>query len=257
MPGIHQTAIVDPAAKLGERVSVGPYCVIGPDVQIGEGTELLSHVVIGGHTTIGNQCRIFPFASIGQQTQDLKYDGKVSYVVIGNRTTIREYVTVNLATSEGDTTRIGDDCLLMAYSHVAHDCQVGNSVIIANCGTLAGHVIVEDQVIVGGLSGIHQFVRIGKMTIIGGCSKVTQDIPPFMMADGHPLKVHGLNSVGLKRRGIPDAARHQLKEAFKLIYRQDLLTSQALEQMEAWPDKTPELEHLIAFVKASERGITK
>ena len=257
MNRVHQTAIIDPGAELGERVSIGPYCVVGPDVRIGDDTELLSHVVIGGHTTIGSQSRIFPFASIGQQTQDLKFDGKISYVEIGSRTTIREYVTVNLATSEGDTTRIGSGCLLMAYSHVAHYCQVGDSVIIANCGTLAGHVIVEDQVIVGGLSGIHQFVRVGKLAIIGGCSKVTQDVPPFMMADGHPVRIHGLNSVGLKRRGLSAAARKQLKDAFKLIYRQENLTTHAVEQMESWPDKTPELDHLIAFVKSSDRGIVK
>ncbi|HNR93903.1 MAG TPA: acyl-ACP--UDP-N-acetylglucosamine O-acyltransferase [Kiritimatiellia bacterium] len=257
MTSIHQTAIVDPGAELGERVSIGPYCVVGADVRIGDDAELMSHVVVGGHTTIGCQCRIFPFASIGQQTQDLKFDGRISYVEIGSRTTIREYVTVNLATSEGDTTRIGSGCLLMAYSHVAHDCQVGDSVIIANCGTLAGHVIVEDQVIVGGLSGIHQFVRIGRLSIIGGCSKVTQDVPPFMMADGHPVSIHGLNSVGLKRRGVSAAARKQLKDAFKLIYRQDLLTTQAVEQIQSWPEKTPELEHLIAFVKSSDRGIVK
>lgn len=257
MRSIHPTALVSPGAELGEGVSVGPYCVIGPDVRIGDGTRLLSHVVADGRTTIGPRCAVWPFASLGTRTQDRKYRGGICRAEIGAETQIRECVTVSAATAEDGVTRVGARCLLMASSHVAHDCRLGDGVILANCATLAGHVELEDQVVIGGLSGVHQFVRIGRMTIVGGCSKVTQDLPPYMMADGHPIRVHAVNRVGLERSGVGEAARRQLRAAHRLLYRQGLPVRRALERIEALPERTPEVEHLVRFVRASQRGIAR
>lgn len=257
MSDIHPTAVISPSASLDTDIEVGPYSVIGPHVRVGAGTRIQAHVVLDGHTTIGKNCSLFPFACIGTQTQDLKYRGGVSHVEIGDETTLREYVTVNSATEEGGVTRIGSRCHIMAYAHVAHDCQVGNEVILANCGTLAGHVLLEDQVILGGLSAVHQFVRLGRMSIVGGCSKVTQDVPPFMMADGNPLQVHTINAIGLKRRDMPADSQRLLKQAHKILYRGDLSTSQAVEKLETDLEQTLEIRHLVQFVKQSERGITK
>lgn len=257
MATIHPTAIIDAQATLADDVDVGPYSVIGPNVEIGSGTRLMSHVVVDGHTQIGDGCTLFPFCSIGQQTQDLKFKGGKTYVQIGNATTIREYVTINAATNDGDTTRVGSHCHIMAYAHIAHDCQVGDGVILANCGTLAGHVIVEDQVILGGLSAVHQFVRLGRLSIIGGCSKVTQDVPPYMMADGNPLRVHAINSIGLKRKGVHLEAQKKIKQAFRILYRTGLTTRIARERIQAEVPETPEITQLIEFLERSERGITK
>jgi UDP-N-acetylglucosamine acyltransferase len=254
---IHPGAVVAPGAEIGEGAVIGPYCTVGPHAKIGAGAQLVSHVVVDGWTSVGPGCTVFPFASLGTQTQDLKYKGGAPRVEIGARTTIREYVTVNAATNDGDVTRVGDECHIMAYAHIAHDCVVGNRVIIANAGTLAGHVVLEDQAIVGGLVGIHQFVRVGRLSILGGCSKVTQDVPPFMMADGHPLGVHGINSVGLKRAGVDDHAQAVLKKAYRILYRKSLPTAKALEEIERQLDPLPEVAHLVAFVRASERGITR
>jgi UDP-N-acetylglucosamine acyltransferase len=253
----HPTAVIAPGAQLGADVEIGPYCVIGPHVRIGAGTKLFSHVNVDGHTSIGAGCAIWPFASIGTQTQDLKFKGGAPRVEIGDRTTLREYVTVNAATNDGDATRVGSDCHIMAYAHVAHDCIVGDRVIIANAGTLAGHVIVEDQAIIGGLCGVHQFARLGRLCIIGGCSKVVMDIPPFMMADGNPLKVHTINAVGLKRAGVSDATQALLKKAYRILYRKKLPVAKALEEMEQTLEQAPEIRDLIAFVRASDRGITR
>ncbi len=257
MPGIHPTAVIAPSASLADDVEVGPYSVIGPHVRVGAATRIQSHVVLDGHTTIGSACTVFPFACIGTQTQDLKYRGGVAHVEIGDQTTIREYVTVNASTDDGGITRIGSRCHIMAYAHVAHDCRVGNEVILANCGTLAGHVILEDQVILGGLSAVHQFVRVGRLCIIGGCSKVTQDVPPFMMADGNPLQVHTINAIGLKRKNISAEAQRLLKKAHKILYRHSLSTSQAVARLETELEQLEEIRHLVEFIRASERGITK
>lgn len=258
MADIHPTAIIAAGAQLDEGVSVGAYSIIGAQVRIGAGTVVMPHVFIDGNTTIGRNCTIYPFASLGTRTQDLKYKGGNPGVIIGDNNVLREYVTVNAATFDGDFTRIGNGCLIMAYAHIAHDCVVGNEVIIANCGTLAGHIVIEDQVVLGGLSGIHQFVRIGRMVIIGGCSKVTQDIPPFMMADGHPLEVRGLNLVGMKRRGISPAAEKEVKQAFRLLYRSELSTSQAVERIKSEVGgQFSEVEQILAFIAKSERGISK
>lgn len=257
MGGIHPTAVVDKAAALDTSVEVGPYCVIGPHVKIGPGTRLLSHVVLDGWTSLGERCTVFPFASIGGQTQDLKFTGGNPRLEIGNRTTIREYVTVNAATNDGDVTRVGSDCHIMAYAHIAHDCVIGDGVIMANCATLAGHVTVEDGAGIGGLCGVHQFVRMGRLCYIGGCSKVTQDVPPFMLADGNPLAVSGLNGVGLKRKGVGEDVQGLLKKAFKILYRENLPAARALEKIEKNLEQVPEIRQLVAFVKASERGITR
>ena len=255
--GIHQTAIVAAGAHLGADVEIGPYCVIGEHVQLGAGTRLHPHVVVAGHTRIGAGCEIFPFASIGQQTQDLKFRGGAPGVTIGERTTLREYVTVNAATNDGDLTRVGSGCHIMAYAHIAHDCIIGNDVIMANAATLAGHVTVEDQVILGGMCGVHQFVRIGRLVITGGCSKATQDVPPFMTADGNPMSVHGLNSIGIQRRGISEPTAVALKTAYRILYRENLTAKAALAKIEAEVEQLPEVAHLVAFVRASERGITR
>ena len=257
MSKIHPTAVIDSGAELGEGVEIGPYCVIGPHVKLGAGTRLMSHVVVDGWTSLGAGCTVFPFASIGQMTQDLKYKGGAPRVEIGGRTTLREYVTVNAATHDGDVTRVGSGCHIMAYVHVAHDCVVGDEVIMANAATLAGHVVIEDQAIIGGLCGIHQFVRVGRLAITGGCSKLTQDLPPFMMADGNPLEVRAINSVGLKRRGIPETTEALIKKAHKVLYREGLSTRQALEKMAREIELVPEIQHLIDFIKSSERGIVK
>lgn len=257
MAGIHPTAIVDPGARVGRDVEIGPYCTVGAEVTLGDGVRLIASVHLDGYTELGEGCTVFPFASIGTQTQDLKHRGGRPGVRIGNRTTLREYVTVNAATADGDVTVVGDDCHIMAYAHIAHDCRVGNRVIIANAGTLAGHVTLEDQVIVGGLCGIHQFVRIGRLSITGGCSKVVKDVPPFMMADGNPLEVHALNKVGLERAGVAEAARDALKQAFKLLYRSGRTARDAAADMRtSWPE-TPEVIELAAFVESSDRGITR
>lgn len=254
---IHPSAIVDASANLGDGVEIGPYCVVGADVSLGEGTRLLSHVVVSGFTTIGRECEIHPFASVGGKTQDLKYKGGRPGLTIGDKTVIRESVTLNCATNDGGFTRLGSGCLIMAYSHLGHDCQVGDGVIIANCGTLAGHVVIHDHAIVGGVTGVHQFCTIGKMSIIGGCSKVVKDIPPFMMADGNPLEVHGINKIGLARKGISEESQKALKEAYRIIYRENLLTAKALEKIRSELDQTPEVVELVGFVEKSERGITR
>lgn len=234
---VHPTAIVHKNAKIGPGVEIGPYAVIGENVEIGKGCKISSHAVIG------SPC------------QDLKYKGERTFVRIGENTTIREFVTINCATGEGEVTVIGDDCLLMAYAHIAHNCRVGNGVIIANCGTLAGHVELEEKAIIGGLVAIHQFCRIGTLGLIGGCSKVVQDVPPYMIADGHPAKVHTINSVGLERNNITEEIRNNLKKAFKYIYKSGLSTSHALKKIKDEINQTPEITHLVDFIQNSSRGI--
>jgi len=257
MTAIHETAIVDSKAQLGDGVEVGPYCVIGPNVAIGGGTRIMAHAFLEGYTTIGRDCSIFPGACIGTQTQDLKYKGAKSFVEIGDRTVLRECVTVNSSTEEGEVTRVGSGCFLMAYSHVAHKCSVGDGVIMANASQLAGHVIVEDFANIGGVVGVHQFCRIGTMAFVGSSSKVAQDVPPYLLVEGNPAEVHGVNAVGLQRRGVPEGTRILLKHAFRLLYRSDLSTRQALDRIRGELTMCPELEHFIKFIENSERGIIK
>lgn len=256
MASIHHTAVIDPSAELGDDVEIGPYCVISGPVQVGRGTVLKSHVCLEGDLSLGEACTVFPFASLGGQTQDLKYRGGTPGVEIGDRTTIREYVTVNAATGDGDRTRVGSECLLMAYVHVAHDCRVGDDVIMANCATLAGHVVVEDHAIVGGLCGVHQFVRIGEMSMTGGCSKIIQDIPRFSLVDGNPLEVRGINRVGLQRRTTPAADMDELKKCHRIFYRSELTHSQAILEAERSAFQTDKAKAYVEFMKTSERGVT-
>lgn len=257
MAAIHPTAVIDPGAELGEGVEVGPYCVIGGGVRIGDGTRLRASVHVDGWTTIGSACDVFPFASVGAQSQDLKHRGGRPGVVIGDRTTLREYVTVNAATADGDLTRIGSGCHIMAYAHIAHDCVVGDRVIIANAGTLAGHVRIEDGAIIGGLCGIHQFVRVGTLSITGGCSKIVKDVPPFMMADGNPLSVHGVNKIGLERAGLSADTIAALRKAYRVLYRLSLTAEAAVTELRSTLAGISEVETLARFVETSERGITR
>ncbi len=256
---IHKTAIVHPKAQIAEGVEIGPYSVIGEHVSIGKNTKIGPHVVIEGWTEIGEENKIFQFASIGAVSQDLKYHGEEAYLKIGNRNTIREYVTMNIGTEGGGgVTSIGDNNLFMISSHIAHDCQIGSNIIIANVGTLAGHITVDDGAIVGGVVAIHQFCRIGKMAIIGGCSKVVQDIPPFMMADGHPAEVRGINLIGLRRKQFEKDAISRIKDAHRILYRSNLNTSQAIDKLkEELGTDAPEVKTILDFVEKSERGISK
>jgi UDP-N-acetylglucosamine acyltransferase len=255
---LHPTAIVDPGAELGADVEIGPYCVIGPKVKLGDRCILRSHVVLDGPSEIGPENEFFPFCSIGAATQDLKYSGEPTYLRIGQSNRFREFVTINRGTSPGEWTIVGSFNNLLAYAHIAHNCVVGNHCIFSNNGTLAGHVIMEDYAIIGGLSAVHQFCRIGRMSLIGGCTKIVQDLPPYTIGDGNPAEVRSLNLTGLKRNGIPDAAQRALREAFKLLYRPEYNTSQALDAIEAESSlECEEVRHLLTFCRASQRGIIR
>ncbi len=252
---IHPTAIIDPKAELGVGVSIGPYSIIEANVVIGDRTRVGARVTVEGYTTIGKDTEIFTGAVIGSVTQDKKFKGGITRLKIGDRNKIREYVTMNPGTDDGTETVIGDDNLIMAYAHVAHNCIVGNNVVIANNGTLAGHVIVEDRAVVGGLCGVHQFVRIGYLSIMGGSSKAVQDIPPFVMVDGHPARAFGLNSVGMERAGVANEERIQLKRAFKIIFKSELSTKSAIKKIREELTLSPALKRLVEFLESSERGI--
>lgn len=252
---IHSTAIVSDKSHLDPDVEIGPYAVIGDGVRLGRGVKVSSFAVIENDTTIGSGSKIFAGAVIGSAPQDLKYDGAKSSVVIGENNIIREYATINLSTAEGSRTIVGDNNLIMAYSHVAHDCVVGNNCIIANSGTLAGHVTLEDRVVVGGLVAIHQFVRVGTMSIIGGCSKVVTDIPPYSTCDGHPARFYGLNLVGLRRGGIKAEIMAHIKAAYKIYYQSGLTKAHALEEIKKTIPLSPEISRLIDFISSSQRGL--
>ena len=254
---IHSTAVIHPKAQVASGCEIGPYCVIGEHVALGEGCKLHSHVVIDGHTTLGKRNEIFPFASIGLKSQDLKWKGGVTRTVIGEDNAFREYVTIHSATSDGDATTVGSHNHILAYCHIAHDCRVGSHIIMSNVGTLAGHVTVEDHAIVGGLAVVHQFCRIGTMAIIGGCSKVVQDVPPFMLADGNPAETRTVNKVGLERNGVSEEAQSALRSAYKILFREGLTISNALAKIEADLPLLPEVKHLVQFARSSERGISK
>lgn len=257
MAKIHPTAIVEPGAQLADDVIIGPYCTVSAEAVIGRGTELISHVVIAGNTTLGEENRVSPFAVLGGRTQDLKFKGGSPGVKIGNKNTIREYVTVNAATNDGDYTVVGDQCLLMAYSHVAHCCRVGSQVIIANGVQIAGHVTIEDQATIEGMVGIVQFLRVGRMAFIGGLSKVSKDVPPFMIAHGDPIEVRGFNRVGMERRGCSDAARKAIKEAYRILYRAEEPLQEAITRLEKELEPIDELNELIAFCRSAKKGIVR
>lgn len=252
---IHPTAIIDPKAELADDVEVGPYSIIGPEVKIGASVHISAHCVIEGDTQIGEGCRFFTGAVVGSITQDKKFKNKKSRLQIGKRNTIREYATLNLGTEQNSVTNIGDDNLIMAYAHIAHDCRLANKTVIANGGTLAGYVTVEDQAVVGGLVGLHQFVRVGRLAIIGGCSKATKDVPPFALVDGHPAQVYGINSTGLARAGISPQARAILKKAFFILFKSGLATSHAIERIKRELPLTEEVSYLLKFIEGSKRGI--
>ncbi|MDD5281201.1 MAG: acyl-ACP--UDP-N-acetylglucosamine O-acyltransferase [Candidatus Omnitrophica bacterium] len=254
---IHPSAIVSSKAKLESGVIVGPYSIIGDNINIGADTVIGAHCVIEGNTTIGKGCEIFTGAVIGSRPQDLKFKGEDVFLEIGNNNIIREYCTLNPGTGQGGKTTVGDNNLLMAYSHVAHDCWVGNGCILANNSTLAGHVSIEDRAVVGGIVAIHQFVRVGMLSIIGGCSKVVQDIPPFSTCDGHPARVYGLNLIGLRRKGVSRESIKQIDQAFKLIFNSGLSVKHAILKVEKELVKTEEITYLLNFIKSSERGLTR
>ena len=254
---IHPTAIIHPKTRIGAECEVGPYCVLVEGVELGDRCRLHSHVVIEGHTRLGVENEIFPFAVIGARTQDMKFKGGATRVEIGNHNTIRECATIHSATNDGDATVIGDHNLLLCYCHIAHDCKLGNHIIISGYGGLAGHIIVEDHAIVSGCSAVHQFCRIGRMSIIGGCSKVVQDVPPYMLADGNPAETRTINRIGLERQGVPEETITALRQAYKILFRENLTTANALTRIEAELPPLPEVQHLVNFIRTSERGISK
>lgn len=254
---IHPTAIVHPWARVGLGVKIGPYSVIGENVTLGDGCDVGTNVLIEGDTIIGKNNTFYHGASIGTAPQDLKYGGDVTRLEIGDNNTFREFVTVNTATEVPDATVIGSGCLLMAYAHVAHNCRLGDEVILANAGTLAGHVIIDDFVTIGGLTPVHQFVRIGKYAFIGGASRVEQDVPPFVKVAGNPTRVYGVNSIGLERRGFDAARRAHVKKLFKLLYRSELNVAQVLEHLGNGYAGDADADTLSEFLRGCERGITK
>jgi UDP-N-acetylglucosamine acyltransferase len=254
---IHPTAIVDAKAQIGAGTVIGPYCVISANVTLGPECWLQHHVTLNGPTRAGARNKFYAYCSIGQQTQDLKYQGEPTYLEIGDENTFREFVTVNRSTSSSGKTRVGNCGNFLAYSHIGHDCSVGDRVIFSNNGTLAGHVQVGDHAVIGGLTAVHQFCRIGRFAITGGCSKIVQDVPPFMIADGNPAKVRGINLIGLERQGFPAENLKPIKEAFRLIYRSKLNTRQAIEAMRKELPQNEEIKEIIEFIEKSERGIIR
>lgn len=257
MSTIHPSAIIHPSARIGADCEIGPYCVIGESVELGDACRLHSHVVIDGHTRLGRRNEIFPFAILGKQTQDLKWKGGVTRVEIGDDNTFRECVTVHSATSDGDATVLGSNNHILAYCHIAHDCRLGHHIIMSSYAGLAGHVVVGDGAVIAGYAAVHQFCRIGKLAMIGGCSKVRQDVPPFMLADGSPAETVTINKVGLERAGLSEDAINTLRAAYKLLFREGLTISNALVRIEQELPALPEIQHLVQFVRASERGISK
>jgi UDP-N-acetylglucosamine acyltransferase len=252
---IHPTAIVSKKAEIASDAEISPYAIIGDGVKIGKAVKVGSFCVIDNDTTIGAGSVIFSGAVIGSAPQDLKYSGAPTSVVIGENNIIREYVTINLSTTEGGKTIVGNDNLIMAYSHIAHECVIGSHCIIANGGTLAGHVTLEDRVVIGGLTAIHQFVRLGTMSIIGGCSKVVTDIPPYSTCDGHPARFYGLNFVGLKRAGVSASVIGDLKSAYKIFFQSGLNKKHAVEEIKKAVPPSPEINHVIEFISLSQRGL--
>ena len=255
---IHETALVHAGARLGKNIVIGPYAIIGENVELGDGCIVGSHVVIDGWTKLGTNNKVYHGASVGAEPQDLKFKGEKSFLFIGDDNTIRENVTISRGTEGGGgETRIGNHNLFMAYSHVAHDCQVGNNIVLANCSALAGHVTVEDRVTIGGLSGIHQFTKIGKMSMLGACTKIVKDVPPFIIVDGNPARVAGINIVGLRRNDILPETRDEIKRAYRILYRSNLSIEQAIEKMEHELQGTAEIDHFIRFLRSAERGICR
>jgi len=253
---IHSTAIVEPGAQLGADVEVGAYAFIGGGVMLGDGTRLHHHASVDGNTVVGNECEVFPYACIGGKTQDLKFKGGNPGLRIGDRNVFREYVSIHCATNDGDVTRIGSDNVLLATCHVAHDCVLGNDIVMSNGAVLAGHVIVEDHVVIGGYGGIHQFCRLGAYAMLSATAKLVQDLPPFFIADGTPAVVRAFNKVGLERNGFTVEQLDRVKQIYRILYRDGLNRTQAMEKLATHPAATSaEFERMLAFAKASERGL--
>lgn len=258
MSRIHPTAIVEDGAQLSPGVEVGPYAIIGANVKIGPNTKVQAHAHVRGYTTIGRECEIFPYSCIGFKTQDLKYqEGDITYVEIGDHSVFREFSTVHSGTKPGEVTRVGSHSLIMAYCHVAHGCEVGNHVIMSNLATLAGEVLVGDYAIIGGLVGVHQFCRIGSYAMVGGGAHVRQDCPPYMLIEStsNGARVLGPNVVGLQRRGVTPETRSAIKDVFRLIYREGLNRTQALERARYDVPDLPEVQEIITFYTESKRGV--
>jgi len=255
---IHPSAVIDPKAEIEEGVVIGPFSIVREGVRIKKGTKLMSNVILEGDTEIGENCTIYPFTSIGLPPQDMKYRGEKTGVKIGDNNTIREYITIHRASVGGDGfTRIGNNNFLMAYVHIAHDCKIGSGIAMANVATLAGHILVEDHAVIGGLVAIHQFTRIGAYAMVGGFSGVGQDIPPYMIAAGARAKLFGPNTIGLKRYGFPDETINELKKAYKILFREKHTLKEAIKKVQEELPYTDEIKHLIEFIQANKRGICR
>lgn len=254
---IHPTAIVDPKAELGKEVSVGPHAIINQGVRIGDNVQIGSNVLIDSGAIIGRNCRIHHGAVLSTPPQDLKFGGEKTFLEIGENTVIREYATINRGTKHRGKVTVGSDCFIMIYAHIAHDCIIGNNVILANSVNIAGHVEVEDYAIIGGVVPVHQFTRIGAHSIIGGGFRVPKDVPPYILAGGYPLRYMGLNIIGLKRRGFPANTILTLKKACRILFQSQYNTTQAIEKIKSEIEPLPEIKHLLEFIEKSERGIIK
>ena len=255
MTGIHPTAIVDPDARIGSNVSIGAYAMIGPDCVIGDGCVIAPRATLERHVRLAENVKVGVGSVLGGDPQDLKFKGEHTTVEIGANTTIREYATINRGTAESHRTSVGENCFIMSYVHLAHDCHVGNGVIISNATQLAGHVTIEDKAIISGVTAVHQFVKIGKFSFIGGCSRVPKDVAPFVKAVGNPIKLFGLNSVGLERNGFPEDVRRELKRAYRLFFKSELNLSQAREKATAELHPYPEVQEFLRFFDNSDRGL--
>src|SRR2546430_14870924 len=254
---VHPSAVVHPKAQVGRNCEIGPCLLVGEHVALGDDCRLHWHIVIDGHITLGRENEFFHSVSLGLKTQDLKWKGGTTFTEIGDFNTFREHVTIHSATADGERTRVGSHNHILAYAHIAHDCRLGDQIVMSNVATLAGHVVVEDYAVVGGLAAVHQFCRIGRMAIGGGCSKVVQDVPPFMLADGNPAETRTINKVGLDRNGVSEEGQGVLKQAYKILLREGLTISKALAKIESELAPVPGLKHLVQFVRQSERGISK
>ena len=253
---IHPTAIIESGAALGEGVEVGAYAFVGPGVVLGARTKLHHHASVEGNTVVGAQCEVFPYACIGGKTQDLKFKGGNPGLRIGDRNVFREYVTVHAATNDGDFTRVGSDNVFLGGTHIAHDCVLGSHIVASNGAMLAGHVIVEDRVVIGGYGGIHQFCRLGAFSMLSATAKLVHDLPPFFIADGTPAEVRAINRIGLERNGFTPQQLDRVKQVYRILYREGLNRSQALEKLAAHADAgSDEFQRVLAFAQKSERGI--
>lgn len=254
-PRVHPSALVDPSAELGQDVEIGPWAIVGPKCVVGNGSTIAARATLERNVRLGERVQIGIGAILGGDPQDLKYRGEETWVDVGDDSAIREYATINRGTSHSITTRVGKHCFLMSYVHLAHDCDIGDHVIISNGTQLAGHVAVEERSTISGLCAVHQFARIGRHAFIGGCSRVAQDVPPFVRAVGNPIKLFGLNSVGLQRNGFDATVMTELKRAYRLCFRSDLNLSQGVERARAECADLPDVRHFLAFIEASQRGV--